>query len=66
MIIRGRGINYFSDTAKMDDQKEFFIKLTCVGFLSAAPTFKFSPFPLVPSQSVLVSFPTMLNLTLGL
>jgi len=41
----------------------YFRTLKVLGFLDSAPAFRISPFPLVSSQTVLVSFPTFVNLT---
>lgn len=56
-------MNVYSETIKSFDQHEYYIKLRVIGFINAAPCFKFSPFPLVPSQSVVVSIPTIWNMS---
>lgn len=61
--LRGTRENVYSETMKSFDQQEFYIRLRVIGFINAAPCFKFSPFPLVPSQSVIVSIPTLWNMS---
>eukprot|EP01127_Copromyxa_protea_P020193 TRINITY_DN670_c0_g1_i2.p1 TRINITY_DN670_c0_g1~~TRINITY_DN670_c0_g1_i2.p1 ORF type:complete len:653 (-),score=97.63 TRINITY_DN670_c0_g1_i2:3-1961(-) len=46
-------------------EESYFCHLRALGFLDAAPAFKYSPFPLIEHQTVLVSFPTFANLTGG-